>query len=234
MLQLAIHDTTELTGFAIHAPIRCRWPLAQLELIFLHIHTEFDERALTAVNDKAGHGGRYQTATMQNNPQSTVTQHHMEVVISKGTGALPGKVCLQPVRLAEQLQRLIQHMGAEIEPESGTRATRFAPALAHFGAIAIEVRLELGDLPQCPLGNQTAHGKEIPVPTAVVEDAEQLLLLFGQLDQLCRFGQIQRKRLVDDDVLACQQRLAGEGGMGIVGGGDHHQIDGVIAQHFFQ
>ncbi len=93
---------------------------------------------------------------------------------------------------------------------------------------------ELGDLPQRPLGNQTAHGKEIPVPTTVVEDAEQPLLLFGQLDQRLRLGQIQSKGLVDHHMFACLQRLAGEGGMGVVGGGDHHQIDGLIAQHLLQ
>ncbi len=91
------------------------------------------------------------------------------------------------------------------------------------------MRFELGDLPQRPFGNQTAHGEEIPVPTTVVEDTEQPLLLFGQFDQCFRFGQIQCKGLVDHHMFTCQQRLAGEGGVGVVGGGDHHQIDGLIA-----
>ncbi len=93
---------------------------------------------------------------------------------------------------------------------------------------------ELGDLPQRPFGNQTAHGKKIAIPAPVVEDAEQSLLLFGQLDQCLRLGQIQRKGLVDHHMFACQQRLAGEGGMGVVGGGDHHQNDGLIPQHLLQ
>lgn len=67
-----------------------------------------------------------------------------------------------------------------------------------------------------------------------MEDAEQPLLLLRQLDQRLRFGQIQGERLVDHHVLARQQGLASDGGVGVVGGGDHHQIEAVIGQHLLQ
>ncbi len=153
----------------------------------------------------------------------------MEVVIRQGAGALLGQIRLQPVRLTEQLQRLIEDMGAEIKPEAGARATRFAPALTHLGTIAIKVGFELGNLAERPLSQQAAYGEKVPVPAPVVEDAEQSLLLLRQLDQRLRLDQIQGERLVDHYVLASQQRLAGDGGMGVVGSGDHHQVDGLIA-----
>ena len=99
------------------------------------------------------------------------------------------------------------------EPGRPPRASAGAPR-----AITVEVGFELGDLPQRPLRQQTAHREEVPVPAPVVEDAEQPLLLLRQLDQRLRFGQIQGERLVDHHVLARQQGLASDGGVGVVGG----------------
>ena len=186
------------------------------------------------MDDEARHGGRDQTAAVQYHPKRAVAQHHVEVVIAQCPRALGGQIRLDPVRLAEKLQRLVQDVGTEIEPEPGTRAARLAPALTDFGAVAIEMGFKLGDLAQRPFRHQAAYREEVPVPASVVEDAEQPLLLLGQLDERLGFGQIQRERLVDHHVLARQQCLTGYGGMGIVGGRYHHQIDSAVGQHLVQ
>ncbi|MNE87685.1 hypothetical protein D3C80_1849120 [compost metagenome] len=67
-----------------------------------------------------------------------------------------------------------------------------------------------------------------------MEDAEQPLLLLGQLDERLGFDQIQRERLVDHHVFTGQQRLTSDGGMGIVGCRYHHQIDRAVGQHLVQ
>ncbi|MNO85239.1 hypothetical protein D3C76_766050 [compost metagenome] len=186
------------------------------------------------MNDEARHDGRDQATAVQHDPHFAIAQHHVEVVIAQGAGALGGQVRLDPVRLTEQLQRLIQDVGTEIEPEPGTRAARLAPALTHLGAVTIKVRFKLGDLAQRPFRQQAAYREEVSVPAPVVEDAEQPLLLLGQLDERLGFGQIQRERLVDHHVLARQQSLTGDGGMGIVRGRYHHQIDRAVGQHLVQ
>lgn len=126
LLQLAIPDPAELAWLAVHAPVGRRRALAELELLFLHIHAELDKRARTAVNDEAGHDGRHQAAAVQHHPHLAVTQHHVEVVIAQCPRTLLGQIGLQPVGQTEQLQRLIQHMGAEIDqsPEPGPPASR--------------------------------------------------------------------------------------------------------------
>ncbi|MNE94863.1 hypothetical protein D3C80_1928760 [compost metagenome] len=67
-----------------------------------------------------------------------------------------------------------------------------------------------------------------------MEDTEHSVLLLRQLHQRLGLDQVQRERLVDHHVLAGQQRLAGDGGMGIVRCGDHHQIDCAVGQHLLQ
>ena len=76
---------------------------------------------------------------------------------------------------------------------------------------------ELGNLAERSFHQQAAYGEKVTVPTPVVEDAEQPLLLLRQLDQRLRLGQIQGERLVDHHVLAGQQGLTGDGGMSVVG-----------------
>jgi hypothetical protein len=53
-------------------------------------------------------------------------------------------------------------MGAEIEPETGARAARLAPALAHLGAITVEVGFELGNLPERPSASRRRTVRKSP------------------------------------------------------------------------
>ncbi len=118
-------------------------------------------------NDEARHGGRDQAAAVQHDPHFAVTQHHVEVVIAQGAGALGSQISLDPVRLTEQLQRLIEDVGTEIRthsPEPGPPASR--QRLTHLGAIAIEVRFKLAILPSAPSASRRRTAEEVRRPSA--------------------------------------------------------------------
>ncbi len=57
-------------------------------------------------------------------------------------------------RHAKQLQRLIQHVRAEVKPDTAARSFHFAPALAHFRAEAVKMRLQIAYLAQRALAEQ--------------------------------------------------------------------------------
>ena len=78
------------------------------------------------MDDKPRHGGRHQATAVQHDPHLAIAEHHVEVVIRQGTGALLSQIRLQPVRLTEQLERLIEDVGprSNQRPEPGPPASR--------------------------------------------------------------------------------------------------------------
>ena len=74
----------------------------------------------------------------------------------------------------EQLQRLVDEVAAEIEHDPGSLAGggRVLPAPAELGRPALERRLEAVHLAERFLAEQLAHGEEVAIPAAVLEDHE--------------------------------------------------------------
>ncbi len=142
---------------------------------------------------------------------------HLEPVVGEGAGALPHQLRLQARGQAEQAERLIQQVGAEVEPESTAGECRFAPARAYLGTKALDARFQAGQLTQGATGEYRLQPEKITVPAAILEHRQQPAGLFGFSGQLPGFGEGNGKGLVDHHVLAGGQGGAGERRMGLVG-----------------
>ncbi len=86
-------------------------------------------------------------------------------------------------------------------------------------------RRHLDDAAQRALVHQPAQREEVAVPAPVVEYRQHEPALVGERHEFARVRQRHRERLVDHHVAARQQRGAGERMVGVVGRGDHHEIE---------
>jgi hypothetical protein len=68
--------------------------------------------------------------------------------------------------------------------------------------IAIEVRLEVHDFPNATFFKNATHGKEIRVPTPVLENRKYPAHIFSQKGEFGSFCNSGGERFVDHDVLA--------------------------------
>ncbi len=73
-------------------------------------------------------------------------------------------------------------MSAEIVPDAAAGAGLFAPTLARFGAVAVVVRFEDGNIAESFFGEQFAEGEVVAIPAAALERGEQALGAAGFFD----------------------------------------------------
>jgi hypothetical protein len=132
---------------------------------------------------------------------------------------------------AEQRERLVDEVRAEVEEVAAGGAGRFFPAVGALQRAEAVVVAEHGDdAAKRSFGDQLAEGEKVAVVASVVERGEQLALRGGELDEragVCRVG---CQRLVDDDVLACVESCGGELDVRAVGGADHDKVDAGVVE----
>ena len=119
-----------------------------LELLLLHIQPQFAIAAQAAMDGEARPGFGDLGAGMEYDPADTVLQDGMEEVIGLGAGSLLSQIQPQSFRLTEELQGLIQQVGAQIVPETTPRYRLLAPAIPNLGAETVEVGFQMIDLTQ--------------------------------------------------------------------------------------
>ena len=73
---------------------------------------------------------------------------------------------------AEEVNRLIEQVRAEVVPYAGARAGVFAPAVAHLRAVAIPVGDKKARGAKNAVSEELFQGEVVTVPAAVVEDTE--------------------------------------------------------------
>ncbi len=83
---------------------------------------------------------------MQDDAEAVVVQLDMGPVVGLAAFAQGGKAGAYGVGQTEEIDRQIDQVGAQIEPQTGAGTGIFAPTFAHDGTIAIHVALEVGDL----------------------------------------------------------------------------------------
>src|SRR5204862_7197351 len=93
-------------------------------------------------------------------------------------------------RRAEELEGLVYEVGAQVEqgPAALGRIGLLAPAGLGLGAPALEARLEAQDLAEVACVEQSAHGEEVAVEAAVVEDGQGHLGGIGRLHDAVGLG----------------------------------------------
>src|SRR5580704_6594034 len=119
---------------------------------------------------------------MENHPAAAVAEDCVKVIHRLTARALHLEVRIDRFRWAEQLQRLVYKMRAEIEPNAAAGPGLFPPALARFGSIAVVVRFEMGDLAERTVAKHFAQSEKIRIPAAILKDGEQPPASPGQFD----------------------------------------------------
>src|SRR6516225_3312616 len=122
------------------------------------------------------------------------------------------------------MQRQVDEVWAEIEPEAGAGARFFSPALADKRAEAVHVGLEVHDLAENSGGEDGLRGENIALPAAVLKDGEEALVFAGDADKLTSLGEIEGEGFVDDDVLSCAERSGGEREVAVVGSSNDDEV----------
>ncbi|UCF22457.1 MAG: hypothetical protein JSV72_16155, partial [Ralstonia sp.] len=155
--------------------------------------------------DRAGLKGRARGGAQ-------VSEIHGNFVVNRGGAS------------ASDVLGLVDEVRAEVIPDAGALPRLLAPACAHLGAIAVEMRFDVHRLADGATGQRSAQGEEIAVPAAVLEHRQQPPRLPRHTRQVPRLRQRDGERLVDHHVLARTQRRLGQRRVLVIRRRDHDQI----------
>ena len=130
-------------------------------------------------------------------------------------------------RRAEQLQRLVDQVTAEVEHDPGAlaRGRRVLPALPELRRPALERRLEAMHLAERARSDDLADREEISVPAAILEDDERPLGGRRGSDELLGLGDGCREGLVDHERGARRERRQALLQMHVRGRAEHDEIE---------
>ena len=130
-------------------------------------------------------------------------------------------------RGTEEQERLIDEMAPEIEEETSGlfRCAALTPVVPRDGAPAIESRLQAKRGAKRILGEELPKREEVAIPPAILKDTEDdvVPLCFG--NDVARFRDGRRERLVHDEVLPVRDCLERERSVRAIGRGDHNEIE---------
>ena len=161
-------------------------------------------------------------------------QHHALVGIAQsnqrpsiGAAAIPQCRHLggNRPRRAERVQRLIDQVRRQIEPQPRSGRAVLAPTVDHVRAIAIVRRLEMHHPSDRPLLDRGLDPHVVAVPAPIVEHRQAAILRLGHRYHLACFGQRGGERLLDHDMLAGLQRGNRQRCVRGGGRGDDDEID---------
>jgi hypothetical protein len=148
----------------------------------------------------------------------------MEPVRRRRTRALLRDIDRHQVGQAKQLERLVQQMRPEIEPQARTRPGPLAPPVLHHRPEAVDMRIELHDRAQAAALDGAFDGEEVTVPAAVLKHRQQRAGGGRGIRQPARLRQGDGEGLVHHDMLAGGQRRLGERGVAVIGRGDDDEV----------
>ena len=164
-----------------------------------------------------------------------VVQDDVEGVLDVGLVAVAADAGGDGGGWAEEGEGLIDEMRAEVEEHAVGRVFGFLPGgLALDGAEAVEVGLEGDEAAYGFFFDELAYGEEVAVPAAIVKGSDDKFFAGGEIPEFFGLGAGGGEGLVDDDVLACDEGLFGEGEVSFVGSGDDYELDGGIGEGFFE
>src|SRR5713226_3913008 len=191
-----------------HIPVRLIGRAAGIQCLFLRIEAVLDEGALGALNGEARPRGDCQHRPPQERAHPRVVQRDVERVVDGGAVALDADVGGDRVRRAEQEERLIEQVRAQVEPDPRAGVRLLAPrARPELRPEAVEVGFEARHPAEYTVQQQVAYGDEVTREAAVLVGREHPPLLFAQFHELARLRHRGGKRLVDHDVTSGQEAL---------------------------
>ncbi len=195
------------------------------EVCLLGILAELHVAAVGPVHPEAGCGVGHQRARLEGDPRAVVLQQAEEIVVHLGAVAQGGELQQDRPRHAEQLHHLVEQVRPQVVPDPPPGRWFSSQRSVTVGPEAIEARLQRHHPPQGARLEQPLEGQEIAVPAAIVEDAQATLGVIRLGAQQACLGERHREGLVHHHMLARGERRLGQREVGIVGGGDDHQVD---------
>ncbi len=150
-----------------------------------------------------------------------------EVVVVPGQATAARDLRIYGRDWAEQMQRLIDQVAAEVQQQAAAVRGRVALApcvRTGLRAPALESRLVAQHVAQGAVSDQLDERQLVRVPAAVLERGQQHAAPLGVCDQLIGLRGVERQRLVDDHRQAVVDRLRGERRMRVIGGRDHDSV----------
>src|SRR5439155_950357 len=163
----------------------------------------------------------------QQRPHVGIVQRDIERVVYGGAVALDADVGGDRLRNAEQDQRLIEQVGAQVEPESGAGVRLFPPrARPELGTEAVEAGFADRRPAEHAVRQEFSQCYEVSHVAAVLVGRYHTSFRGPELHELFGLRNGCRKRLIDDDVASGQEALLGDRMMRRVRGGDDDQVDG--------
>ena len=167
---------------------------------------------------------------MQDHAQLAVAKQHVEVVVDHRTGALRADVRRDRRGQAEQVQRLVDQVSAEVIEDTRPWLVLLPPTPLRVRAEAV-VAGDVGGHATQQIGpDATLDGEVVVVPAPVLEHAQQPALGLGEGDQLVRLGGLVHEWLVDHHMPARSQGGTGQLVMDSVGRHHHHQLERRVLQ----
>lgn len=203
-----------------------------LQLALLNIQTVLDIRSVHARDTESRRGNSGQHACAQCAAETVlVVEVDQELVINRRRLELTlvRDMCSDKLGLTKKNQSLIQQVRAKIIQYSTAllNTTRLSPAVLAKVTEPVEARFKADDPAESRLLglDKLLNGKEISIPTSVVEDREDERLLFGELGEFDALFKGDGEGLLDNDVFAGLKGFAGEVVVEGVGGGDDDKVD---------
>jgi hypothetical protein len=156
-----------------------------------------------------------------------VLESEEDVVVDLGAGPRPPHLRVYRQRRAQQLERLIDQVRAEVEQQAARvlAVAGLTPlARVHLGPPALEARLEAHELAERAVRHKPPKREEVAVPATVVEDARHHAALSGRVGQPLGVRHARRERLVHDQVQPGVHRRKPERHVLAVRGCNHDQV----------
>ena len=225
--RLAAGGGCEGAGVAVVPPAGGAGQGAGLERGFLGVGAVFDPAAARAVKGEARGLGGGERGGVEGDAQAVVAHEGMEAVVGGGAVALNGEVEEDGLGRAEELEHLVDQVGAEVVPQSGARACAVAPAVGDLGTKAVHAGFELNRHAD-GAGGKTWRRARKSASQRRFWNTERTRPRWRRGPGGFGLSHGEGERLVDHDMLTRCQRLGGQRGVSIVGGGDDDEVDGRV------
>ena len=164
--------------------------------------------------------------------EDAALEAHLDAAVAADLGAPAAILQVAGDRLdsaRDELERLVDQVRAPVVEETSARLDRRPPAarrpVPHYRD------LEQYGAPMSPSSSTFFTVRIVPVPAAVLEDAQQHVVAAARLDHRVGFAGVQAHHLVGDDVLPGVHRLDGERRVRVVRRREDDEVDVAVREH---